>query len=76
MTETVRLSRFDQLPLYSPVDRSRGLVVSLLSGTVPKPQAVFSCLGFSELVVKLEISLTLSGEIDNSNVKQVEEVSA
>ena len=33
-----------------------------------------SCL--SELLVKLEISLTLSGEIDNSNVKEVEEVSA
>ena len=33
-----------------------------------------SCL--SELSVKLEISLTLSGEIDNSNVKRVEEVSA
>ena len=31
--------------------------------------------GFSELLVKLEISLTLSGEIDNSNVKRVEEVS-
>ena len=51
-------------------------MVSLLSGTVPKPQAVFGCLGFSELLVKLEISLTLSGEIDNSNVKRVEEVSA
>ena len=31
-----------------------------------------SCL--SELLVKLEISLTLSGEIDNSNVKRVEEL--
>ena len=30
--------------------------------------------GFSELLVKLEISLTLSGEIDNSNVKEVEEI--
>ena len=37
---------------------------------------LYSVVGFSELLVKLEISLTLLGEIDNSNVKEVEEVSA
>ena len=38
--------------------------------------SLYSVVGLSELLVKLEISLTLSGEIDNSNVKEVEEVSA
>ena len=36
--------------------------------------SLYSVVGFSQLLVKLEISLTLSGEIDNSNVKEVEEV--
>ena len=36
--------------------------------------SLYSVVGLSELLVKLEISLTLSGEIDNSNVKEVEEV--
>ena len=41
-------------------------------------QSVTRCIQLSvvsQLLVKLEISLTLSGEIDNSNVKRVGEVS-
>ena len=32
------------IPLYTAADRFEEIVVSLVSGTVPKPQAVFVCL--------------------------------
>ena len=63
-------------PTYTAVDgfeRSSGRFVSWHSAEAVTRRIRLSCL--SELLVKLEISLTLSGEIDNSNVKEVEEVS-
>ena len=64
-------------PLYTAVDRfeeSRVPVCQLAQCQAVTHRIQLSV--FSELLVKLEISLTLSGEIDNSNVKEVEEVSA
>lgn len=78
----IRLSRFDRLSfavsgttVYPsvPIEESSGRFVSWHSAEAVTRRIRLS--GFSELLVKLEISLTLSGEIDNSNVKEVEEVS-
>ena len=77
------------IPLCPKTQRSRCLPTVYRSGSVVESVAPVRQLAqcqavthriqlsvFSELLVKLEISLTLSGEIDNSNVKEVEEVSA
>jgi hypothetical protein len=81
VTQAVELSRFGAAPgsssnLYGSgcFERDEWSVRQLAqcrSGDSP----YLVVKGFSELLVKLEISLTLSGEIDNSNVKEVEEVS-
>ena len=68
------------IPQWTGLDRVEiiifgGLVSWHSAEAVTQPIWLFGW-GFSELLVKLEISLTLTGEIDNSNVKQVEEVSA
>ena len=59
------------IPLYTPVERLEESVCRFVSWH--SAEAVtrrMQLSGFSELLVKLEISLTLSGEIDNSNVKR------
>ena len=74
---SVRPSNLVVYPLYTAVDRLSRVVCRFVSWH--SAEAVTRRIrlsGFSELLVKLEISLTLSGEIDNSNVKRVEEVSA
>ncbi len=60
---------------YTLVDRRVESVCQFVSWH--SAESVTRCIQLSvvsQLLVKLEISLTLSGEIDNSNVKRVGEV--
>ena len=76
MTQSVRLSRFESHHCLDGDRLSRDLCSFAGWHSAEAAAQLIRLSGFSELLVKLEISLTLSGEIDNSNVKRVEEVSA
>ena len=68
----IQLSRFNHcIPQWMGYERGCQFVSWHSAQSVTQ---LYSVVGVSQLLVKLEISLTLSGEIDNSNVKRVGEV--